>query len=142
MIHDPDLLDQLDALPKETFDGEAFRGTRQSLDPLASSFSGGRWMRRDGAGVFQSLLGMAFVALDMAVPELPAQLGEPPGRLMERGMFEMSLAVNRLRNKQGTGHGRPWLPTITDEEAKAAIETVGTVAAYMLAKLAKKSRRP
>jgi hypothetical protein len=91
---------------------------------------------------FQSLLGMAFVALDMAVPELPAQLGEPPGRLMERGMFEMSLAVNRLRNKQGTGHGRPWLPTITDEEAKAAIETVGTVAAYMLAKLAKKSRRP
>lgn len=91
---------------------------------------------------FQSLLGMAFVALEMAVPELPAQPGEAPGRLMERGMFEMSLAVNRLRNKQGTGHGRPWLPTITEEEAKAAIETVGTVAAYMLAKLAKKSRRP
>ena len=37
MIHDPDLLDQLDALPKEDFDGEVFRGTRQSLDPLASS---------------------------------------------------------------------------------------------------------
>lgn len=91
---------------------------------------------------FQSLLGMAFVALEMAVPELPAQPGEPPGRLMERGMFEISLAVNRLRNKEGTGHGRPWLPTITEEEAKAAIETVGTVAAYMLAKLAKKSRRP
>jgi hypothetical protein len=91
---------------------------------------------------FQSLLGMAFVSLEMAVPELPAQIGEQPGRLMERGMFEMALAVNRLRNKQGTGHGRPWLPTITDEEAKAAIETVGTVAAYMLAKLAKKSRRP
>lgn len=51
MIHDHDLLDQLDALPKETFDGEVFRGTRQSLDPLASSYSGGRWMRRDGAAV-------------------------------------------------------------------------------------------
>jgi hypothetical protein len=51
MIHDPDLLDQLDALPKEGFDGEVFRATRQSLDPLADSFSGGRWMRRDGAGV-------------------------------------------------------------------------------------------
>lgn len=89
---------------------------------------------------FQSLLGMAFISLEMAVPELPPQPGEAPGRLMERGMFTMSLAVNRLRNKQGAGHGRPWLPTITDEEAKAAIETVGIVAAYMLAKLAKKSR--
>ena len=47
MIHNPDLIDQLDALPKETFDGEVFRGTRQSLDPLASSYSGGRWMRHD-----------------------------------------------------------------------------------------------
>ena len=51
MIHDPVLLDRLDALAKETFDGTVFRGTRQNLDPLASSYSGGRWMRRDGAGV-------------------------------------------------------------------------------------------
>ncbi len=56
MIHDPDLLDQLETLPKETFNGEVFRGTRQSLDPLASSFSGGRWMRRDGAGVLYTSL--------------------------------------------------------------------------------------
>lgn len=56
MIHDPDLLDRLDALAKETFDGEAFRGTRQNLDPLASSFSGGRWMQRDGAGVLYTSL--------------------------------------------------------------------------------------
>lgn len=90
---------------------------------------------------FHSLLGMAFIALDMAVPELPVLPDEIPVRLMERGMFQMSLAVNRLRNKQGTGHGRPWIPTITEEEARAAVETVGTVAAYMLAKLAKKSRR-
>lgn len=56
MIHDPELLIQLDALPKETFGGEVFRGTRQNLDPLASSFSGGRWMRRDGAGVLYTSL--------------------------------------------------------------------------------------
>ena len=56
MIHDPDLLDRLAALPKESFDGEVFRATRQSLDPLASSFSGGRWMRRDGAGVLYTSL--------------------------------------------------------------------------------------
>jgi RES domain len=56
MIHDPDLLDQLDTLPKETFDGEVFRGTRQNLNPLASSYSGGRWMQRDGAGVLYTSL--------------------------------------------------------------------------------------
>lgn len=56
MVHDPDLLDRLDALPKESFDGAVFRGTRQSLDPLASSYSGGRWMRRDCAGVLYTSL--------------------------------------------------------------------------------------
>ena len=56
MIHDPDLLDRLEALPKESFGGEVFRGTRQSLDPLASSYSGGRWMRRDAAGVLYTSL--------------------------------------------------------------------------------------
>lgn len=56
MIHDPDLLDRLDALPRETFDGDVFRGTRQNLDPLAGSYSGGRWMRRDGAGVLYTSL--------------------------------------------------------------------------------------
>ena len=56
MIHDPDLLDRLEALPKETFAGAVFRGTRQSLDPLASSHSGGRGMRRDGAGVLYTSL--------------------------------------------------------------------------------------
>jgi hypothetical protein len=56
MLHDPDLLDQLDALPKETFDGDVSRATRQNLDPLASSYSGGRWMRRDGAGVLYTSL--------------------------------------------------------------------------------------
>lgn len=56
MIHDPELLDRLDAFPKESFDGEVFRATRQSLDPLVSSFSGGRWMRRDGAGVLYTSL--------------------------------------------------------------------------------------
>ncbi len=85
---------------------------------------------------FQSLLGMAFVALDLAVPEGPVDQGESPVRAMERGLFATALGVNRLRNKQGSGHGRPWLPTLTDAEAKAAIESVGTVASYLLAKLA------
>lgn len=90
---------------------------------------------------FQALLGMAFIALDLAVPEMPEKPGEPAVKSMERGLFLSSLGVNRVRNKQGSGHGRPWLPTLADEEAKAAIEVVGTVSAYLLSKLAKRERR-
>ena len=104
-----------------------------SLETLSGSYPNG--------ANFQALLGMAFIALDLAVPEIPEQAGEPPCKAMERGLFLAAMGVNRLRNKQGTGHGRPFLPTITDEEAKAAIEVVGTVAGYMLAKLAKRERR-
>ena len=43
MIHDPDLLERLSGFEPERFDGEVFRATRLSLDPLADSTSGGRW---------------------------------------------------------------------------------------------------
>lgn len=89
---------------------------------------------------FQGLLGMAFIALDLAVPEMPEAQGESPVRVMERGLFATALGVNRVRNKQGTGHGRPWLSTLTEVEAKAAIESVGTVASYLLGKLAARGK--
>jgi RES domain-containing protein len=43
VIHDPVLLERLSAFEPERFDGEVFRATRKSLDPLAASTSGGRW---------------------------------------------------------------------------------------------------
>lgn len=43
MIHDPGLLERLSAFHSERFDGEVFRATRRSLDPLTASTSGGRW---------------------------------------------------------------------------------------------------
>lgn len=89
---------------------------------------------------FHPLLGMAFMALNLAVPEMPEQQGESPVKGMERGMFTSAIAVNRLRNKQGTGHGRPFLPSVTADEAKAAIEIMGGVASYLLAKLSARSR--
>lgn len=51
MILDPDLLDRLGALPKESFEGVVYRATRMSLDPIAGSYNGGRWMRRDAAAI-------------------------------------------------------------------------------------------
>lgn len=50
-------------------------------------------------------------------------------------MFQTACAINRLRNKEGTGHGRPWLPSITNTEATAAIEMVGSIASFLLNKL-------
>lgn len=43
MTHDPSLRDRLSALDPERFEGEVFRSTRTSADPVAPSISGGRW---------------------------------------------------------------------------------------------------
>jgi len=53
MIHDQGLVDQLSGLATERFDGEVFRATGRSADPLAFSVNGGRWAppARDGADV-------------------------------------------------------------------------------------------
>ena len=53
MIHDQGLLDQLSGFAVERFEGEVFRTTGVSTDPLASSNNGGRWAPniRDGADV-------------------------------------------------------------------------------------------
>ena len=53
MIHDQGLVDQLSALSLERFEGEVFRATGVSADPLANSVIGGRWAPgvRDDADV-------------------------------------------------------------------------------------------
>ncbi|MGD9656699.1 MAG: RES family NAD+ phosphorylase [Methylocystis sp.] len=43
MIHEQGLVDQLSVLSVERFEGEVFRTTSVSADPLAPSISGGRW---------------------------------------------------------------------------------------------------
>ena len=84
---------------------------------------------------FPGLLGQAFVALGLATPEDQPSSSEAAHRFMERGMYQSAVGVNRLRNKEGTGHGRPWIPGINRSEAIAAIEMAGIIAKYMLDKL-------
>jgi len=74
----------------------------------------------------------------MSTPPDKASSGEHPRKNMEREMYELACAINRLRNKQGTGHGRPWLPDLDQAEAKAAIELIGTISERMLSKLKQK----
>lgn len=81
---------------------------------------------------FPTLLGQAFTALGLATPLDPSQVSEPPQRRLERALYEAGCAVNSLRNKQGTGHGRPWNTTVSDNEARAAVQLIGIVAGFLL----------
>lgn len=84
---------------------------------------------------FPGLLGQAFVALDMATPQDPVKPTEPAHRRLERALYELGCAVNHLRNKEGTGHGRPFAPHLSAGQARAAVEAMGLVAMYMLDRL-------
>jgi hypothetical protein len=81
---------------------------------------------------FPTLLGQAFTALGLATPQTPAQPGEAPQRRVERSLYEAGCAVNALRNKTGTGHGRPFVPSVSDDEARAAVQLIGIVSGLLL----------
>ena len=82
---------------------------------------------------FPTLLGQAFTALGLATPQSPISTPEPPQRRLQRAMYEAGCAVNALRNRQGTGHGRPWVSSVTDVEARSSVQLIGIVAEFLLA---------
>ena len=89
----------------------------------------GTYPERDN---FPTLLGQAFVAVGLATTEDKPQQDEAPQKRIERVMYELGLAINNLRNKEGTGHGRPWLPSVSDTEARIATELMGAIAERLL----------
>jgi hypothetical protein len=101
------------------------------LEATAAHIVSERWGSASAAGNFPLLLGRAFTALGM-----DANASTPPAadsqKRFERALYEAGCAVNNLRNKQGTGHGRPWLPAVSDPEARAAVETMGIIAELLL----------
>jgi hypothetical protein len=84
---------------------------------------------------FPTLLGQAFMAVGLTTPATARQPGEPAYAEVERRLFEAGCAVNRLRNKEGTGHGRPFPSTVSDSEARIATEVMGAVAQLLLDQL-------
>jgi len=81
---------------------------------------------------FPTLLGRVFIELGLATPQEAVLPGEAANKRVERAMYELACGINQLRNKQGTGHGRPWISTITDDEARMAVEMMGTIAGRLL----------
>jgi hypothetical protein len=81
---------------------------------------------------FPTLLGQAFTAVGLATPSTQPAPGEPAFRGVERGSFDLGCAVNRFRNKDGAGHGRPVPTTVSDGEARFAVTAMGAIAQLLL----------
>lgn len=81
------------------------------------------------AANFPTLLGQAFVAAGLCAIRKP---DPTPQEQMDLALYDLACAVNRLRNRQGTGHGRPFLTTVTPAQSRAAVQSMGLVAARLL----------
>lgn len=58
-----------------------------------------------------------------------------PAKRLHQVLYLVATVVNTLRNKEGTGHGRPFPNTLSDDDAIAAVEAMGLVAATLLRRL-------
>jgi hypothetical protein len=96
------------------------------------------WGQYSTTANFPTLLGQAFTALGLTTTADKEENREHPRKNMERKMYDLACSINRLRNKQGMGHGRPWLPDLSHDEAKAAIGFIGTISERMLNELKNK----
>lgn len=109
--------------------------SKDLLEATAAHVLVTKWGHYSEHSNFPTLLGQAYIALNLAVPEQKNENTDPPIQLLEKAMFQTACAVNKLRNKAGTGHGRPWEPNLTNEEAKLATEFVGLISGFLLHKL-------
>lgn len=98
------------------------------------------WNQTNPPHNFPTLLGQAFVALGFKTSEDKHQPGESPQHELQRALFQAACAINKLRNKQGTGHGHPWLPTVTPDEARVAAQTMGIVSGLLLSSLRERKK--
>lgn len=114
-------------------DAALLAGTgKDLLEAVAAHILDQRYGAYSSTSNFPTLLGRVFIDLGLATPQEAVQPGEPANKRVERAMYELACGINQLRNKQGTGHGRPWLPTVTGAEAKMAVEAMGIIAERLL----------
>jgi hypothetical protein len=78
----------------------------------------------------------AYTALGLTPPPGPLVLGETldpnPAAQLEQAIFLLGVAVNRLRNAQGTGHGRPYPTTVTERQAELATQAIALASELLL----------
>lgn len=122
-----------DRARRGSLDSPLLAGTAKDLlEATASHVLVQKWGTSPSTSNFPTLLGQAFTALGFATPSIPMAPGEPVEKRIERAAYELGCSLNALRNKQGTGHGRPWVSTVTPSQARFAIESMGSIASLML----------
>src|SRR5438552_177920 len=100
-------------------DAALLAGTgKDFLEATAAHVLRERWPSTNPPQNFPALLGMAFTALGLKTPENKPVSGEPPQHRLQRALYEAACAINTLRNKEGTGHGRPWLPSVAAADTR------------------------
>jgi Abortive infection C-terminus len=109
--------------------------SKDLLEATAAHVLGERFGTYPEDANFPTLLGQAFVALNLSTPAHARQPGEPARCRVERSLYELGCSVNALRNREGTGHGRPWLASVSPIEARVAIRAMGTISDLLLDQL-------
>ena len=66
------------------------------------------------------------------VDAINREMDPDPRKGFVQSLYILGCAVNRLRNDQGSGHGRPFPATVTDPEARAAVEAMGLISELLL----------
>jgi hypothetical protein len=84
------------------------------------------------AGGFPSTLWSAFSALGLSAPGKVTGLSKDATTQVDECLFLLAVAVNRLRNEQGTGHGRPHPPNVETARARAVARATALIAGTML----------
>ncbi len=86
------------------------------------------------SGHFPTTLYQAFdrLALALPPPDLADRLDRDPNRAIEQCLWLLGVSVNRLRNAEGAGHGRPFPASVTSDQARTAIESMGLISQLLL----------
>ena len=80
-----------------------------------------------------TVLYLAFDRLGLAAGQnLVPHLDRDPHRALQQALWLLGFAVNRLRNAEGTGHGRPFPASVSNDEARIAVESIGLVSELLL----------
>jgi hypothetical protein len=66
---------------------------------------------------------------------MATQLDADPNAAIEESLFPLAISINRQRNNQGSGHGRPFPVTVTIREARRATQAMALVSQSLLDRL-------
>jgi hypothetical protein len=85
-------------------------------------------------GNFPATLYQTFDRLQLAVPSQDAikTLDKDARAAMQQALWLLAVAVNRFRNEEGIGHGRPLPATVSEEEARLSIQAMALVSQLLL----------